>query len=625
MALYEKAIALDIGTTGIKGVSFRYSLGELQLFECFHQNYEDFQAARAPGGGEDGENAPPADKDSNAKSGKGKAATREAEAGEAGGDEPSGGEDEEPGAELWAANPSEGDPEVATDEEAPEVEHAESFIGQILEEFIERHWSLHHTFLINLPTEAVIIRDIAVPFHDPKKVLEVLPFELENLINVPLDSSVLETSIWGVEEEGNGQALAFCVPEQKLVDRAEFFILNQLDLRSICADNIGLHRLLTDGQERGENAGVRLQLDIGGQVSVLNLVRDQELIFTRVLNLGGEDFTLVIQDELNKTRAEAEEIKLKLDVNLVDEKDKTVTDKLKGLKISRAKYKTIFKGFQELAGEFISEIRLSLAARKVSGELEKIYFSGGGSRVTGLVDYFGEHFVRDGDMPLEIGGYDNIEGFPEPSTLDLYASALGMVYHHTLTRQRKIDFLKGSFQSLFKRRSQWKLFKTPLLILGTALSLILVSTILGMMADKNNLEKGEKEMAKIYKDYFKASPDPAGGSPVEQAKDKVTNLKKTGFSNPTKNSVKVLQTLKEITDAMPGQEMEFEFQYAYFKNKDIRLTGLVADYSAASKLKVILDKSKKFKEVQLGSKKQVGSKVNAGKIQVTYKITPKTE
>jgi len=56
----------------------------------------------------------------------------------------------------------------------------ENFAAESVSIFLKQHKWAHHPLSILLPTEDVAFRTLTLPFEDPKKIRQVLPFEIEN-------------------------------------------------------------------------------------------------------------------------------------------------------------------------------------------------------------------------------------------------------------------------------------------------------------------------------------------------------------------------------------------------------------------------------------------------------------
>jgi cell division ATPase FtsA len=539
VALFEKGIAIDIGTYSIKGISFKFSLGKLEIVDCRYQNLESIDIPKEilEQDVADDDNLEDVDDEEESEiSGKTGKKTRHKQS--------EGDIDDFDEAELDESDLEDDDENLHLNNK-PKIQSIMSFI---IESFIVQNWGIDNTFLINLPSEGIIIRDIEVPFHEPKKVLEVLPFELENLISITVDNCIIETNVWGVNKEGSATSLTFCVPKRWVNERTEFFINNNLSIKNISADSVTLSRLITDTPNI-ENNDYCSQLDLGGKVSIFNIIKNNELIFTRILNVGGDDFTEAISEILKVDWNVAEEIKLNLNIDLEDFANNGNRDIYKQYKITRKKLKQIYSEFLEIIDGIISEIEISISASGVKDPLPALYISGGGSRFTGLKQIFSNSLSTEKHTFLT-NDYLPVADFPEPSSYDIFCNCTGMIYHQVYIKRRQVNFLKGGIKSLLKGQQDWKALKMPLISLALSLCLVVTSYILNIFTLQEQVLSAKKQLISIYNKSFTPKYKASDGDILTIAKKKVDEKKKGALPDPIFAEQKMLSTLLTLSNAM---------------------------------------------------------------------------
>src|SRR3989440_5579388 len=126
-------------------------------------------------------------------------------------------------------------------------------------------------------------------------------------------------------------------------------------------------------------------LNVGASTTNINILNGTKSVFTRDVSVGGNQYTSLLQKELDLTQEEAEAIKRGMPAPAGKQVDgiepilETVSDIL-ALEISKT------MDFYRATAE------------DGDGTVQKILISGGGSKLTGLSDYLSKRF----EMPVEV-------------------------------------------------------------------------------------------------------------------------------------------------------------------------------------------------------------------------------
>jgi general secretion pathway protein L len=89
-------------------------------------------------------------------------------------------------------------------------------LGKALDFLMERLKPAGATCVLGIPTSFVSFRNLSVPFHDLKKIRQVLPFELEPSLPMPVEELIFDFE--AVKRDGHQDLLAF-VAEKSQLDR----------------------------------------------------------------------------------------------------------------------------------------------------------------------------------------------------------------------------------------------------------------------------------------------------------------------------------------------------------------------------------------------------------------------
>ena len=83
--------------------------------------------------------------------------------------------------------------------------------------------------VLGIPTTSVSFRNLSVPFHDLKKIRQVLPFELEPTLPMPVEDLIFDFE--AVKSDGQHDLLSFSVPKDHI--KRYLGLLESVDLRPV--------------------------------------------------------------------------------------------------------------------------------------------------------------------------------------------------------------------------------------------------------------------------------------------------------------------------------------------------------------------------------------------------------
>lgn len=171
---------------------------------------------------------------------------------------------------------------------------------------------------VNIAGQSLLSRSFKLPPVESKKIPDLMKFEIPRQIPVPVDQVAWDFHVFAGEDPTNRydrEAALFAVRKAALRDR--FALLESLDLRPdvLQADCLAIYSLLAfDGAlptARASEAAeedVTMFLDIGGEATNV-VIGHSRSIWTRLMPIGGNDFTKAIIKELKLTQVEAEKQK----------------------------------------------------------------------------------------------------------------------------------------------------------------------------------------------------------------------------------------------------------------------------------------------------------------------------
>jgi len=170
---------------------------------------------------------------------------------------------------------------------------------------------------VSLPGQFVSNRLLTLPFSDPKKLREVVPYELEATLPFDIDEVVVDFKVCSEQirnaTESTPRSILWVLSVQKTVLQTYLSTLQSLgiDPSLVGGDGLSLctfyERFLHAAHRGGQPAYPSiLFIDIGASKTVLCQIKAGRLSFLRTLPMGADLVTEAIQKEQNLTWEEAE-------------------------------------------------------------------------------------------------------------------------------------------------------------------------------------------------------------------------------------------------------------------------------------------------------------------------------
>ncbi|MCC6278593.1 MAG: pilus assembly protein PilM [Oligoflexia bacterium] len=172
---------------------------------------------------------------------------------------------------------------------------ADQSIEQVaaLRQIIAKYNPLDHKYVVGLSSEYATHRVITFPFLERKKILQSLPFELEDTIPFSQDDAVFDFRVIS-QEATHAKVLAVAVLNRNIENILKFCSDVGLDPDVISLDGIALSSIFPPWEGAGENISVQLHVHIGHKRSLINIMSGQSLVGTRCVYFGGHDLAVAV-------------------------------------------------------------------------------------------------------------------------------------------------------------------------------------------------------------------------------------------------------------------------------------------------------------------------------------------
>ncbi|MCZ6688184.1 MAG: pilus assembly protein PilM [Planctomycetota bacterium] len=312
------------------------------------------------------------------------------------------------------------------------------------------------------------------------------------LLNVPRDVSQDLTILVGMAKD------------QKVSNRIADLQEAGLGSRAACPTSLALYNAYRVLGEELEEAA--LLVDIGHENMDIAISQAGHLIFARSIQLGGKDFTEAVASSLGVSQAEAEKTKHKIGAikreGWKNPKEKQVSDALMGV-------------VGNLVSVIQSSVKFCRSQTKISGlKIEKVFLSGGGSRLNGLP----EHLARSMNLPVEIFdpvGKLRLGGLSEDARKEVLSHSIELVVPIglALSSEREkgfqLDLLPTPMKAQRTFRTRTVFLYIAAVVAGIAVLLNIVGAISAIWSEGSRKEVLEQSLedARQRHDDWKALRD----------------------------------------------------------------------------------------------------------------------
>jgi type IV pilus assembly protein PilM len=271
--------------------------------------------------------------------------------------------------------------------------------------------------VLGIGNHRVLARDLTVPRMSIEHIRESLPFQVQEMLPVPVEQALLDfyPVSEGQSDAGpvvNGLLVAAIKESVDTNVRAvELAGLNPVDVDLI---PFALCRVLLRGTARH---GVVAIIDVGSNTSTVVVARDGVPEFVRIISAGGKDLTDAIRSESMLTSEQAEATKLTLGLSTV------------GVPLAQ---QPIVEVIYKVAGELLNSLRNTLnyfVSVHDQQPISQIVLTGGGAKLRGFAQALqdGTHIPIVIADPFGLVSVDRRVTAKSPgSTSDAACVALGL-------------------------------------------------------------------------------------------------------------------------------------------------------------------------------------------------------
>ncbi len=188
----------------------------------------------------------------------------------------------------------------------PEVDRA-GMIRTALEQFQSRNNLEGSMVCVSVPGQSSFTRFVKLPPVEPKKIPDIVRFEAEQQIPFPITEVIWRWQIFSDPDSPDVEVGIFAMKRSDIAGMLENFTGVQMPVEMVQMAPLALYNFLNyDEQLAGE--GATLLADVGANKTDL-VVADGSRIWTRTIQIGGNNFTEALMRAFKLSFSKAEKLK----------------------------------------------------------------------------------------------------------------------------------------------------------------------------------------------------------------------------------------------------------------------------------------------------------------------------
>ena len=473
--------------------------------------------------------------------------------------------------------------------------------------FIQSFFPEESTFIINLPLDKIFIRDLVVPLTTEKAVREVIPFEVENVVPFPVEDMVVQGSISRVEGETT-RVITFSAHTTDIEKSAVPFSRSNISLKCMSTDPITISSAgkYFFGKTIQEN--YYGQLDIGGKVSIFNIMEKGRLIHSRFFAGGGDFVTEKIRKLLRMSLEEAEELKHSINFSIYEPDPVDLEKFQKRHFLSETNVQEIISMIKEVIREIASEVMKSIHTIRSSDRPLVIFLSGGGSLFLDtekvLFDLTGFPYRRYNFLELN---------------QEIFTNCITMGYHYRQRSLEKVNFLTDALsKKLNKNILKLSNFKAHIVL--SLISFFIMSSVflVSILNDKKKIDSQDLLLREKFKQGFGRELTEDDDVMAEALSEVKKEQKKSEIVRLFLSKESILDIIFELSNLFPPkEELNFILEQFTYDGNEVHIYGKVDEFSDLGNLQNSLEKSRIFKNIEVQNKRLIQG---VTKLRVSFKI-----
>jgi general secretion pathway protein L len=447
---------------------------------------------------------------------------------------------------------------------------------------------------VALPGEMLAVRALDLPFSDPRKIDQVVGYELEGQIVHALQDVVFDHVALKPSGGEGATVLAVAARTDEVGDLISGLAARGLDPRGLFAAPVIYHTLFRTPRAPGAvEGGCRMLIDVGHHRTNVCFMVDGETVYARTVTRAGEAMTEAVAEAFSLDLAGAE--RAKHEVGFLASPDRPATN---------ATAQRMDAALRGALAPLLRELRQTVASFRSRDKtpIEAVLLTGGGAVLPGLAELLEDELAA----PVSIYAPDT-----DPRAADPDDGA--MATHYTLAAAiawagarggKELDLRRGPFQY----RASFSVMRQKAVHLGLLGAAVLVCATIDASMALARLNKQKEQL----QGQLRAATQELFGEPRMDAKAVATLLKR-GFREEMAPLPKAtaFDLMSEISRRLPGADkIKLDITQLDIAPKKATIRGTVDSAAAVDEMVTKLNEIECFEKISKGSITEVsdGSK-----------------
>ena len=447
-----------------------------------------------------------------------------------------------------------------------------------------------YTIITTLPSNKLFYYSLNFPFNNIEQISEVIHYEIADCIPLDIESVIYDFQPVEIKTL-NGMDVIAVVSQKSLINRLiDLFSKYNLAITFIGSEHNALfHSYVYFNTVQDESV---VQLNIGYEKSIINLVINNELIATRCLLFGVKN--LVQHFEKYKPENVAlQEIFSYLSFDFSSIENNIHFELPKKLNITQQKFKSLFNELQEEINNLIHEVVLFLNVeinKSANITIQRIIISGGGAAIAGLSSLISQNL----QIPVVMQALINQTNETELQSQFFIAFGTLINYIHR-NKHKTIDFLKDEFGTSLKLKSK-KNFYIAFFYGSLSIIFFIILIIILLVNHVSTSSYFKTILEERYKRYFLTTIIP--DDPIKEATNKYTMVKREvdSIESFLKIEEKMIDILYLLISNFP-YDANFDLNNLVINESIIRLDGSINSIAKIDEFKNRLTQTQKFDSI----------------------------
>lgn len=447
-----------------------------------------------------------------------------------------------------------------------------------------------YTIITTLPSNKLFFYTLNFPFRNIRQITEVIGYEIADSIPIDIDSVIYDFQPIEALNSDGMDVIAVVARKEFIHQITEIFSKYNLNIAFLGTEFNSLYQSY-NYSSTVQNESI-IQLNIGYEKSIINLIIDNRLCATRCIVFGVKN----IEDHIKNLDIEYPGLnqfisKYSFDLSSFD--NNIHYGLHKKLDISQQKFKTIFNNIHNEINMLLSEVLLFINAETQKYEnylIQRIIISGGGALLIGLGSILSQQ------LQIPVVMQTLISHTTDTEVQSQFQIAFGtLIDYINRSKQKTIDLLKDEFQVSLSQQSK-KNYYIALFFGSLSILFLVVFIILSLIYQLSSSAYYNRILEERYKRYFLTSIIP--DDPIKEATNRYTTLKREidSIESFLKIDDKMIEILNLLISNFP-YDANFDLNNLVINESIIRLDGSINSTAKIDEFKNRLVQTQKFESV----------------------------